>query len=499
MFCYNCGNKCSDNAKFCVACGTKLQLGVPAQVVEEETAVAKEAVVAEPVVTEPVVTEPVETATIDAVMPEMPVQKAEPEQPSRWEEVKEEVPEEIQEEIQEEQAELLTDDSEQTIVLEQPKPPVTETSQEVESSPEPEDFFWKEETYSSNGDAEESSVPEVQTEPENKTVKEKQKKTKPEKPAKPQKVKKEKSAGGYFFSTFFSVIFMFLLIVLNVALISRIVVGGILGDSTKSGILQGINWATIPVGEMVADLEIDGVSVEEDDELSDVLLDVLQKARTRIRTEDQVEDLLNNIQLEGLFDDVKGEYVNLLIEKQDTASVKSKFIVDFVKDNKKMFKKELDIEIRDRDIELIENYLETNNFESKTSLKLAKDNKNIVTKICQIVIGENNICYILLGAAIIVMLLLILVCNLDKKRRLLVYTGVSLFVASGALLLASMFKGTLLAMAVKLDGSLLDDLLVGVGRYINKNALIFLAIGAGMVLFYIIVELIVKLVNRNRG
>ena len=54
-------------------------------------------------------------------------------------------------------------------------------------------------------------------------------------------------------------------------------------------------------------------------------------------------------------------------------------------------------------------------------------------------------------------------------------------------------------MAVKLDGSLLDDLLVGVGRYINKNALIFLAIGAGMVLFYIIVELIVKLVNRNRG
>ncbi len=294
MYCFNCGNKCSDSAKFCTACGTRLQVIVPQQVVQEEVATAKESVaepVAEPVpevvekqpeVAENVAEEKLSAAEADTVKEER-VPEEEP--------VAAEEPVAVEEPVAAEESVAVEESAVAETLQEEAvsQPIVTE-----EAEKPAEEAFWKEDAYTENANAPAGeAVPWQEEKKEGKVKKEKpakpkkEKKVKEEKAAKPKKSKKEKSVAGYFFSTFFSVIFLFVLIVLNVALISRITCGAVLGDSTKSGILNDVDLASVPVGEFMTDSKIEGIEIEEDDELSDVVLAVLQDAKTKIKTEDQ--------------------------------------------------------------------------------------------------------------------------------------------------------------------------------------------------------------------
>ncbi len=326
---------------------------------------------------------------------------------------------------------------------------------------------------------------------------------------KKKKRKKKRSFFGRFFGGIFSFLFMLVLIALEVVLLFRISCGTIVKTDIISTVVKNNpvisedkDWYSVSVGELASSMGIDMDTSElgEDTAVSDVIYEALQEANIDVASKEQVEQMLGEIPLDDFLKDMQDDYLKVLTGEQDSASLKTEDIVGFVEENKQVVKDTLGIEITDEDINQFRSYIEDMDLETTTKMELPKDQEiEIITTTAYYLIGDNTELYKLLAVAIAVVLLLLLLCNTDKMHRVFVYAGIGTVFTGGIYLAVSMATETLLPEMMGEDFAIVANLMTTIGGMVKKNAILFLGIGVGMFLLYIITEIIVKITPKEEA
>lgn len=321
---------------------------------------------------------------------------------------------------------------------------------------------------------------------------------KTEKPAKKVKKVKKETTGGKIAAHFFSVIWTVLLIALSLVLLLKITCDGILGDFNTSGILDAVELKEVPVGEIVGSLGIDGVDIEDDDNLSDVVYELIQTETELDVTKSQVDDLLDKLEVNDFLNELKDEYLQVVTGEKTSAYVKPAQIMKFIEDNKRVLEKSLDIEIEDSDLETIKNSLEDMDIEEVTTVRMSAGDNEVIQKI-QMVFQYSMALTILLAICMVVLAGLLFLTNLRKKRRAVLYIGAGVIIAAGAGYVSAKLVGKLLSMlSVPLDKATLDTLLAGVSALLTRNSLVFLAAGAAILVVFIVCEVVARVRNHHQ-
>ncbi len=307
---------------------------------------------------------------------------------------------------------------------------------------------------------------------------------------------KESKAGtvvGFIFSIVFSIIFMAVLVILNSVLMVKLTCNDIVSGS---GIRQNLDLKSIPIGEFVSSMELEGVEIDETTELSDIIYGVFNSAGILVSSKEQVEDMLDNMNVESLLDSVKSEYLKVFLGEQRTASISKEQLLRFIEDNRAVIGTALSTEFTDLDIAKIGYFLEWNNIEEQTTLELPEDYLEVI-EIVRLFLGDTNRLNVIAGVGIAVVMLLLLVCNWKRKYGVFFYTGLGFALPGAGGLWISGMLGVMASKVLEMKSTIVDMLLSMVSETIVSKSYLFLCIGGGLLAVFLISFIVVKVWNRR--
>lgn len=298
---------------------------------------------------------------------------------------------------------------------------------------------------------------------------------------------------GFIFSMVFSLIFMVLLVGLNSVLMVKLTCNDLVHGSD---VLQNLDLKSIPIGEFVSSMKLEGVEIDETTELSDIVYGVFNSAGISVSSKEQVEAMLDNMDAESLLDSVKSEYLKVFLGEQRTASISNEQLLRFIEENRAVIGTALSTEFTDMDIAKIGYFLEWNDIEEQTVLELPEEYLEVI-EIVRLFLGDTNRLNVILGASIAVALILLLVCNWKRKYGVFFYAGLGFALPGAGGLWISRMLGGLVSKVLEMKSTIVDMLLSMVSEMIVNKSYLFLCIGGGLLAVFLISLVVVMVWNRR--
>lgn len=294
---------------------------------------------------------------------------------------------------------------------------------------------------------------------------------------------KKTSGIAVFFSIFFSVILVILLLGVNSVLLLKMTCNGFLGDDKNPGILRNIDLKSIPIGEFVQSMKLEGVSIEPDSELGDIIFSVFQNAGIQVSSKEQVDAMLDAINAERFLNEVKQEYLAVFMGEKEYACITADQLRDFILSNREVIGVAMGNGFTDTDMAKIEYFISMNDIENQTRLELPEEYQNVVHYVNMFL---SSTIYIILGVCILLLTVLLFVCNWKYKYMGAFYAGTSFLVTGGVAAWTSGVLEKLVFHFIKIESSLVNFLIEETSNLILKNATLFLIIGGVLfVIFFV--------------
>lgn len=285
---------------------------------------------------------------------------------------------------------------------------------------------------------------------------------------------KKTSGIAVFFSIFLSVILVILFLGVNSVLLLKMTCNDFFGDDKNPGILRNIDLKSIPIGEFVQSMKLEGVSIEPDSELGDIIFSVFQNAGIQVSSKEQVDAMLDAINAERFLNEVKQEYLAAFMGEREYAYITADQLRDFILSNREAIGVAMGNGFTDTDMAKIEYFISMNDIENQTRLELPEEYQNVVHYVKMFL--SNTIC-IILGVCILLLAVLLFACNWKYKYMGAFYAGISFLATGGAAAWASGVLEKLVFHFIKIESSLVNFLIEETSNLILKNATLFLIIG----------------------
>ena len=290
---------------------------------------------------------------------------------------------------------------------------------------------------------------------------------------------REKISGiAVFFSVFFSIILVILFLAVNSVLLLKMTCHDFLGDDKTPGILRNLDLKSIPIGEFVQSMKLEGVSIEPDSELGDILFSIFQNAGIKVSSKEQVDAMLNAVNAEQLLNEIKQEYLEVFMGEREYACITADQILTFILSNREAIGMAMGNGFSDTDMAKIEYFLSMNDIENQTRLELPEEYQGIATYVRMFL---GNTMYLILGAGILVLFILLLVSNRKFKYMSACYAGISFLATGAAAVWISGIMEKVFFRYIAIESTLIELLLGEVSALILKNATRFLIVGGVLI------------------
>lgn len=245
--------------------------------------------------------------------------------------------------------------------------------------------------------------------------------------------------------------------ILLIVFFSVYTVRSALSVSSIGGILEDTDIGNIRVGRM---LNLDGDAYQRDITLSNWILGELDTSvvdRYSI-TRRNIDNLLNHPRLQAFAEDIISRYAQGLLGGHN-AYISTREIMNFINRNEHLLYNELGVELTNRDMAEIENFLEENDIQTMSSLDHILEDVDLDMSLVHR--GLSVLTLVLL--AVIIVLFMSLVFFLCKMRfsQTFIRCGIAIIV-SGAVFTIFMFASNTLVIRiipVEIDSRLVDMVL----------------------------------------
>lgn len=299
----------------------------------------------------------------------------------------------------------------------------------------------------------------------------------------------EKAGAGLMTGSVFLSIFAFLIILVFIV---TLFVRTIISEDAIHTAVQEVDYSDIRLGDMLAEEELD-ISIEEDDTTLDIVYDALVEYGEAELSRGDLEQIFAETTFNEYISEKLTGYARYAVTGGRLDEITAVEITDLVEDNRNIIEDIIDVELTDRDLDELEEYLEKDGI--LDSFSAEEFDKSIVENKLDkmhLVLSDTVLMIILAASAAILLADMLLIAYLHKRFRAeLNFIGFPMLFA-GLLFTAAMLTVNIIKSGLYADQAYLKDILEPViGSFFGRGILIggisFIA-GIIMVAGYIIVR-----------
>lgn len=228
------------------------------------------------------------------------------------------------------------------------------------------------------------------------------------------KTKKLKSSAGLMVGSVLLSVFAFVLIVV---FMSTLFAKTILSEKTMTTAIQEIDYTEIEVGNVLSNSELD-ITVEEGDTTIDVIYEALTEQGQVDISRSDLEQIFEEATFTEYISEKLAQYARFAVTGEELDEVTALDIVDLVDENKKIIEEASGLEITEKDLDELEDYLEEDELlEALSTEKLENTLENNNLNKVQNIFSDTVLLIIMIISLILFLGDIVLIGFLHKKFR----------------------------------------------------------------------------------